>query len=339
MASAIISACMGKGESIAAIAARRGVSNDELILLRKITITGKQWIYHKNWLIVKCIPTLIAERGVIPNSVYFTNGNTIINSKSPVAWYVYDNIVYDIPHIKWLPQLVIGVTIIWKTIDSYYHTNCTHSERALQILYDALRTLVSHDIIGIGVNIAEYFVLFWSSHTGQHLNLHKQCCAHNYRAYTTNAAAAEELQYNCDKVDLTPISITMITDYTELQLDSSDFTDLASATAVVYLENIEQLDMTLLWMLIRTVKYIAIIASDFKAICRLFADWHVTDYTELIGRYSPNVPADTFPLGIFILKSYYNYIKDDDSSTDGDSRSSSSVSSVTAEDLEAQFLR
>jgi len=99
----------------------------------------------------------VMQKYFIPDSIYFTNNNIIINDKSSFSFLIKDS---DIKIIKKLNKIKfkIGELYIWKSINSFHQNNMLIAHDIYDYINKLLKINYSKTWLGIGGEFMLYFL-------------------------------------------------------------------------------------------------------------------------------------------------------------------------------------
>lgn len=100
---------------------------------------------------------LVLKNDFIPNSVYFTNGELVINDKSKYSYKLINNKIVKLNKIKHIPIHFYKDIYIWKKINTFNQNNKYNASTIRKYVISLLKDSHSKNIIGIGGESYCYF--------------------------------------------------------------------------------------------------------------------------------------------------------------------------------------
>lgn len=141
---------------------------------------------------------LVMDKYFIPNSIYFTNGEIILNNISKYDYHItYKKNKKEVIEILKHDRIIFNYDgkQIWKSIDSFHQNNCIISQSIHQCVIDSLDN-ITDQLIGIGGEFMTYFAL-----TNNKYN--------SYIGMSNSFAIIDDAKYNQSIYNL-PLNLYMI---------------------------------------------------------------------------------------------------------------------------------
>ena len=150
--------------------------------------------------------TRVIDKYFIPDSVYFSSGSVVINSKSDVSYVVHRDKITRIPKQERL-TFKIGNLYIWKSIDSFNQNNIYIADSIYKYINYILKLDDSYQWFGIGGE----FMLYFLNHKISETVINKK---RNYIGITNSSSIYDDAVFNA-KLHNFDININLI-DYNNI---------------------------------------------------------------------------------------------------------------------------
>lgn len=100
--------------------------------------------------------SIVMNYEFIPNSIYFTNGDIVINNKSKYSYKLVGNKIIKLNKINRIP-INFNNTLIWKQIESFDQNNTIMANKIRNKVISLLEKSLSRFLFGIGGEYYGYF--------------------------------------------------------------------------------------------------------------------------------------------------------------------------------------
>jgi hypothetical protein len=244
----------------------------------------------------------IIENEFIPNSIYFTNGTQIINSKSEYSWYIGDDgLIQKISILERIP-FICNTAVIWKSIDSFHQNNMEIAPLIYKTVDKQLHASITdfgsnpNTIIAIGGDLSTYLINYWYKFASY------SSYPQNLVGISNSESIIQDAKYNFEKVGFISAKLQLV-NYAKFKDNVPSLDDGNCAVLIIHLAKLHIAIIE--WIMKHTngkIKSIVIIYchhDDFQKKTMLLADRFIIK--EQIQ--FPN--GDSEPIGIcrFIVKS------------------------------------
>lgn len=142
---------------------------------------------------------LVMTKDFTPNSIYFTNGSSIINNKWNYSYKFNGKEIIKLSNILHLPIYFYKNIMVWKSIECFTQNNIYNALQIRKYVIDLLKDSSSNNITGIG---GESYCYFY--------------CLKRYDSYlflTNNMYIEEDYNFNSNKYLVDRIHYCDIIDY------------------------------------------------------------------------------------------------------------------------------